>query len=418
MDRDFTCAGVQKLLGIVEDERDEKLWKELIIGDLVTDPFSKEMDIPNNVAEMESYHRNLIDKKNYGRNKMQQLLRDVKFVDGKYKAQFELNKTAITAFSVKIQGLANLFSIDNLNSDPEIFNKSINNILKNYNEEYRRIHKELNANDILIFLSRYLVLDSNGNITGVKISEILDLISHPEKIDENVIIALSLLWDYIKAHESEIEAAVFKILKTILPGLPFLDSFEYDENNDYYYTNKTGAQSHLGFSDSMEEELGKDAQLALGMDLNDDEINFSANGKSYDLRLWKGSYGYGNAYGAEIGLYVNEDNEDTAWKPCASENDQLKMSVKIYEKGTGKLLTYNDNQNDEHFWNLTIDTNLGNPYNKDNIYVEYSVTIEDATERNELFKKLRNSKSLGLNQPIGNVRIEGNTIYFTWGNEK
>jgi len=45
---------------------------------------------------------------------------------------------------------------------------------------------------------------------------------------------------------------------------------------------------------------------AAGMNLDDQTIYFSANGKDYRLELWKGSYMSGGAYGGEIGLYYKD----------------------------------------------------------------------------------------------------------------
>src|SRR5688500_8489842 len=80
--------------------------------------------------------------------------------------------------------------------------------------------------------------------------------------------------------------------------------FEYVPEGDFYTTNETSLQSHFGFHDAYD-KVGK----LLGMDLDDEVIEFDVDGVEYRLELWKGSYGNGGAFGGEIGLYTSGTGE-------------------------------------------------------------------------------------------------------------
>lgn len=184
-------------------------------------------------------------------------------------------------------------------------------------------------------------------------------------------------------------------------------AFEYDEENDFYITNENyGVQRYGGFSD-LYDDLGG----LLGMDLDTQVVEFKANGKSYRLQLWKGTYGFGNAYGSEIGLYENSSDE-SGWYECAAGSDEVVTRQTLIDTRTGEEIT-NDTRdyadNDDHFWNLMIKTDSG--HDKEDLrQVSYILFPSDEC-RDSFLRKVKESsvsKDSGLEvelQEDGSVKI-------------
>ncbi|WP_170922918.1 hypothetical protein A5821_000097 [Enterococcus sp. 7F3_DIV0205] len=213
---------------------------------------------------------------------------------------------------------------------------------------------------------------------------------------------------------NEIETTLFSFFSPIIS--PFL-GFQYNMDKDYYYTNKHSIQSMGGFMDLFD-EFGP----YLGMDLDTEVSLFNANGKEYRLQLWKGTYGFGEAYGAEIGLYYkNPESSDlitqiqTAipdWYACVEEADQLKMKQTVYDVNTKEQLLTNDTRDyaeyGKHFWNLVIKTDSG--INKEALMTHSEIEVPDVKMRKAMLEALRKEKD------IRNVREKGDVIEFTWKN--
>ena len=155
--------------------------------------------------------------------------------------------------------------------------------------------------------------------------------------------------------------------------------FEYVPAGDFYTTNETSLQSYFGFHDAYD-KVGK----LLGMDLDDEVIEFEVDGVEYRLELWKGSYGNGGAFGGEIGLYTNGTGERgplgdvleqiPGYYSAAAGDDQIRMTQTIYDKQTGEVYFTNDGAGADdgaHYWNLAIRTDPG-------------VAHEDLGQRGEL----------------------------------
>lgn len=191
--------------------------------------------------------------------------------------------------------------------------------------------------------------------------------------------------------------------------------FEYNAQNDYYYTNKHSIQSIGGFNDLFDK-----AGPLLGMNLDDEVIYFDANGKEYRLELWKGSYGFGNAYGAEVGLYYkNPDSTNfvtqvesavPGWYPCVEEMDQIPMKNTIYSFDSKTPLIVNDTrdyaEDGSHFWNLAIKTD--NTYTKDDLFTVTELEIENGEVRKEMVQSLRDNPNIQF------IEENGNQVKFTW----
>ena len=124
-------------------------------------------------------------------------------------------------------------------------------------------------------------------------------------------------------------------------------------------------------------------------------INYDYDGKYYRLQLWKGSYGFGNAYGAEVGLYYNTSGGE--WYKTVRGKDEIRMEQYVKDKN-GNVLIHNDTadyaKNQDHYWNLAIRSSRG--YNKNNLVQESYITIKDAKQRNQLIKELQSRKDVNF----------------------
>ena len=176
-------------------------------------------------------------------------------------------------------------------------------------------------------------------------------------------------------------------------------AFEYDKEHDYYKTNETyGVQRYAGFTD-VYDSLGG----LLGMDLNTKTVYYKANGVNYRLQFWKGSYGFGNAYGGEIGLYSNKNGG--AWYQTVSGNDEIQTEQYIRDKRTNAELIHNNTadyaKNGDHYWNLAIKTDSGRT--KENLTQESYLVYDDPIKREAALEALRKTpgirvKELGKNK--------------------
>lgn len=201
--------------------------------------------------------------------------------------------------------------------------------------------------------------------------------------------------------DAERESGFFEI---IADPVSKLLAFEYDEENDFYITNETyGIQRHGGFSD-LYDDLGG----FLGMDLDTQVVEFEADGKFYRLQLWKGTYGFGNAYGSEIGLYENSSNE-SGWYECAAGSDEVVTRQTLIDTKTGEEMT-NDTRdyadNGDHFWNLMIRTDSG--HDKEDLRQVSYIQFPSDECRDNFLSTVNDDRDSGLEvelQEDGSVKI-------------
>ena len=111
------------------------------------------------------------------------------------------------------------------------------------------------------------------------------------------------------------------------------------------------------------------------MDLQDTVIVFPYKDKEYRVEFWCGRYAYGNAYGAEIGIYYRplsdalekpyrgkEKDSRFIYYECVPEGEQFVMGLHITvdseEESKKRIInkTAEYAQNGDHFWNLAIRT--------------------------------------------------------------
>ena len=148
-------------------------------------------------------------------------------------------------------------------------------------------------------------------------------------------------------------------------GLPYAGN-----NTDYYYTQENSLQSKFGFMDLYDEN----ASLMGMKGLKDTVIVFPYKDKEYRVEFWCGRYAYGNAYGAEIGVYYRllsdalekpyrEKEKDSRfiYYGCVPEGEQfvMELNIKVDTKNGQAQIVNNTSkyaQNCDHFWNLAIRT--------------------------------------------------------------
>lgn len=354
--------------------------------------------------------------------------------DGTYTLPAGVDKSWFTALKSKDEMLC--------------YEKSREAFLKK-EQEYKKIFN-------LLFETR-----KDGTIKGVKDSEILKLLADVKLTDaekdvlmfylhyklsnlidsgstvaqffvqnpllETIADRLELDLSYLQGLDSsefknELEGSLYNI-----PGLnSFIKdglSFEYNAKEDYYYTNESGMQSHFGFGDMYDHFA-----YPLGMDLDTSVYDFELDGKEYRLQLWKGTYGVGQAYGAEQGWYVRDVNESLStlnqvgevfggngWQPTADEANQIRMRNETYSSTTEKMLVANDTKkenngasNGTHYWNLAIKTDPNQ--NKSNLYNKGTLYIQDKDIRDALVRQMSQDGSI--------TDLKNNadgTVTYTWG---
>jgi uncharacterized protein YukE len=142
--------------------------------------------------------------------------------------------------------------------------------------------------------------------------------------------------------------------------------FKYVKDGDFYTTGEHSVQRYLGWHDiydKLEKVIGADLDRTSA---NGDNMEFTdpKTGKKYRLELWKGSYGFGGAFGGEVGFYTSDAKNNSGYFNAAQGDDQIKVTQQIYDKKSGKVYFTNDGQGADgtdkrHFWNLGIRTEPG-----------------------------------------------------------
>ena len=173
---------------------------------------------------------------------------------------------------------------------------------------------------------------------------------------------------------------------------------------DYYYTLENSLQSKFGFMDAYDESGD-----LLGMDLQDTVIVFPYKDKEYRVEFWCGRYAYGNAYGAEIGIYYRplsdalekpyrEKEKDSRfiYYECAPEGEQFVMELLIRDKERKFDDIVNNTKdyakNGDHFWNLAIRTSKLLP---DRMYVKGIIKSND-TQVMQCMRKAIKEKNMKI----------------------
>lgn len=195
--------------------------------------------------------------------------------------------------------------------------------------------------------------------------------------------------------------------------------FNYDEENDCYYTTEGSLQNAFGFGPAIDEM----APL-LGMDLYHEDIVFKKGDKEYLIELWKGEYGWGVTSGGEVGVYTRSKEEADAnprvegennfdiYYDCAADEEQLHIITTMYDMSHGNkreictrdTASYADDDLD--YWNLNFRS--FDAVDKEDIAMEITIEGDQATI-NAINGFITNSRDKYVIQSI-----TSNSISFTW----
>ena len=105
----------------------------------------------------------------------------------------------------------------------------------------------------------------------------------------------------------------------------------YDENGNFYYTNRDPWQRYFGFNAAY--DFG--AQFVF-MFFDTARIKFNYNNMDWMVEFWKGQYG-GVFIGAEIGVYYKPMDRTIEHYDAVPDKDALAMEMTFYRKGEAKL---------------------------------------------------------------------------------
>ncbi|HWD06049.1 MAG TPA: DUF4474 domain-containing protein [Amycolatopsis sp.] len=171
--------------------------------------------------------------------------------------------------------------------------------------------------------------------------------------------------------------------------------FKYVEDGDYYTTGEHSVQRYLGWHDiydKMERLIGAklDHTSAQGDNM---EFTDPKTGKQYRLELWKGSYGFGGAFGGEVGFYTREagSHDPDGYYSAAQGDDQIKVTQQIYDKKTGQVYFTNDGQGADgpdrsHYWNLAIRTQPD--VHADQLGQRATIEVRDTDLRDRIYNEM------------------------------
>lgn len=169
--------------------------------------------------------------------------------------------------------------------------------------------------------------------------------------------------------------------------------FKYVKDGDYYTTGEHSVQSYLGWHDiydKLERVIGADLDRTSAQGDNM-EFTDPKTGKQYRLELWKGSYGFGGAYGGEVGFYTSDSKDNSGYFGAAQGDDQIKVTQQIYDKKSGEVYITNDGQgadgsDKKHFWNLGIRTDPG--VHPDQLGQRATIEVRDTDMRDRMYEEM------------------------------
>ncbi|MEU4667528.1 DUF4474 domain-containing protein [Amycolatopsis sp. NPDC023774] len=171
--------------------------------------------------------------------------------------------------------------------------------------------------------------------------------------------------------------------------------FKHVEGGDFYTTGEHSVQSYLGWHDiydKMEKLIGADLDRTSSQGDNM-EFTDPKTGKQYRLELWKGSYGFGGAFGGEVGFYTRDpqSQDPSGYFSAAQGDDQIKVTQQIYDKESGKVYFTNDGQGADgtdrrHFWNLAIRSDPG--VHPDQLGQRATIEVQDTDMRDRIYNEM------------------------------
>ncbi|MEC3980261.1 DUF4474 domain-containing protein [Amycolatopsis sp. H20-H5] len=169
--------------------------------------------------------------------------------------------------------------------------------------------------------------------------------------------------------------------------------FKYVKDGGFYTTGEHSMQSYLGWRD-LYDKLGRIGGMRLddtGADGDNMEFTDPKTGKTYRLELWKGGYGFGQAFGGEVGLYTSDSPNNNGHFDAAKGDDQIKVTQQIYNKRTDEVYFTNDGQGADgtdkrHFWNLAIRTDPNVHPNE--LGQRATIEVQDVGMRDRMYNEM------------------------------
>lgn len=133
--------------------------------------------------------------------------------------------------------------------------------------------------------------------------------------------------------------------------------YEYDAEQDIYYTHLNPWQRFFGFADIYDDAAAYTFMYYMTL-----KIDFDYEDLHWRLQWWKGQYGV--LEGAEIGVYTKKiGNEDMPFYKCADNDHLLKMYFEYYQTvndyNDGNILFTREEQ--EHWWLTGFKFGIVNP---------------------------------------------------------
>lgn len=108
-------------------------------------------------------------------------------------------------------------------------------------------------------------------------------------------------------------------------------SYQYNAEEDYYYTVTDPWQRQFGFNELY--DLGASFIIFYYDTMR---CKFNYDHKDWLIQFWKGQYGFA-FIGGEIGVYNKPEDRDSGHYDAASDKDMLYMSMSFYRKGEEML---------------------------------------------------------------------------------
>lgn len=121
--------------------------------------------------------------------------------------------------------------------------------------------------------------------------------------------------------------------------------YEYDAEQQVYYSTLNPWQRHFGFGDEYDVAAGY-----VNMRYTTLKIDFSYSGLLWRLQWWKGQYGV--LEGAELGVYTKDPANPSSFYDCADDDHLMKMKFEYYrtmsDYNNGNMLFLREEQ--DHWW--------------------------------------------------------------------
>lgn len=122
-------------------------------------------------------------------------------------------------------------------------------------------------------------------------------------------------------------------------GKGFLFGFDYDKDDNFWYTPVNAWQRSFGYS-----KVYDDLAFIAGCFYDTVRVYFEYDGKEWLVQYWKGIYGYTS--GAEIGIYNRPTGTKGSFYKCISDDELPEMTLLIKRNGE----TFISQPTQKHWW--------------------------------------------------------------------